>query len=179
MKKVLFILGYLSDQDIDWIIANGERRNIDNGQTLIRAGEQVTNMYILLSGELSIRPGHAEHEELVRRFPGEIIGELSFLDSRPPTESVVAASPVSVISIGREKLNRKIKTDIPFAARFYQSLGVLLSSRFRQTMGQLTLRPDHDELDETSADELDPDLLDHISIAGHRFDMLLKNFLDR
>ena len=146
----------------------------------IRDRQRFSEIYLLLSGELSIRPGHNEHEEVARIYPGEFIGELSFLDTRPPTESVVTASEVALVALDRDLLNDKIRTDVAFAARFYQALGVLLTSRFRQTMGQLTLRPD-DELDEfdIAADELDPDLLDRISIAGHRFEMLLTHFLNK
>ena len=128
---------------------------------------------------MSVRPGHAEEKEIAVRYPGEIIGELSFLDSRVPTESVFAANSVTLISIDRNTLADHLKTDIAFAARFYQALGVMLASRFRQAMGQLTLRQEVDELDATSADELDPDLLDHMALAGQRFELMRSHFLSQ
>ena len=176
MKKVLLILGYLSDEDIDWIMQTGVRATVPQGDVLIQAGQAVSEIFISLTGELSIQSGN---QEIARRYPGEILGELSFLDSRPPRESVLAATDVSVIAIDRAKLTAKLQQDVSFAARFYQSLGVLLCSRFRQTMGQLTLNSNEDELDQSvdSADEIDPELLDHMAIAGHRFEMLLEHFL--
>ena len=184
MKKALFILGYLADEDIDWIIETGKRIDLPEGSTLIESGINLDNLFILIAGELSIRASSPTGDELAIRYPGEILGELSFLDSRPPRESVVTASPVSVIAINRQLLRERLNVDPAFAARFYQSIGVLLASRFRQTMAQLTLRSDsgdagNDELDPNveSGDELDPELLDHVSIAGHRFEMLSSHFL--
>ena len=180
MKNALFILGYLDDSDIDWIKRSGTLVQYEELSRLITARERITEIFLLLSGELSIRPGHNEREEVARIYPGEFIGELSFLDTRPPTESVVTATHVALVALDRAELNGKIRTDIAFAARFYRALGVLLTSRFRQTMGQLTLRPDDElEEDDLAADELDPDLLDRIAIAGHRFDMLLQHFLGK
>ena len=177
MRKALLMLGYFADQDINWIITQGKKKSIGTEEILIKAGQPITDLYILVAGKLSIRYGHAEEKEIVVRHPGEIVGELSFLDSRAPTETVVAANSVTLIAIDRNTLADHLKSDIAFAARFYQALGVMLASRFRQTMGQLTLRQDGNELDTTVADELDPDLLDHMALAGQRFELMRSHFL--
>ncbi|CAK0740139.1 hypothetical protein CCP3SC15_1080012 [Gammaproteobacteria bacterium] len=38
MRKVLFILGQLSDTDVDWLANNGKRERIAKGVVLIRSG---------------------------------------------------------------------------------------------------------------------------------------------
>ena len=71
-------------------------------------------------------------------------------------------------------VSRANARDAAFAARFYRSLGIFLASRLRQTVGQLGILGDEDSLDEnvTSADEIDPDVLDRSALAGRRFERL-------
>jgi len=177
MRSVHVVLGYLADQDINWIITHGRKQNFGNAEQLIKAGQQISDVYILLAGELSIRLGHAEEKETTRRYPGEFIGELSFLDSRAPAESVFAVNSATVIALDRKTIADNLKADTAFAARFFRALGVMLASRFRQSMGQLTLRQEYEELEVTSADEIDPDLLDNLSLAGQRFELIRSHFL--
>jgi len=38
MRKALFILGQLSDVDVEWIAHNGERRRLSDGEVIVREG---------------------------------------------------------------------------------------------------------------------------------------------
>lgn len=51
MKRVLFILGQLSDLDIDWMINHGSRKELVSGDWLIQQGHEVENLYIVLDGK--------------------------------------------------------------------------------------------------------------------------------
>ena len=77
-------------------------------------------------------------KEVATLRSGEVLGELSFLDSRPPSASVIATTEVTVLALSRQKLNAKLAADAPFAARFYRALfaGKLLP---RQTLDDLML----------------------------------------
>jgi hypothetical protein len=60
MKKVLYLLGQLSDTDVEWLIARGSRELVAAGTTLIQAGQPVSALYIVLDGTLAVtipRPG--------------------------------------------------------------------------------------------------------------------------
>ena len=54
MAHTLFILGELSDQDVDWMIETGQREQISAGTVLIHEGEPVTAVYVLLDGLLEV-----------------------------------------------------------------------------------------------------------------------------
>ena len=60
MKRVLFLLGHLSDIDIEWMINNGSKNELEPGDRLIRKGEAIEYLYIILSGELSITDGQSQ-----------------------------------------------------------------------------------------------------------------------
>jgi CRP/FNR family cyclic AMP-dependent transcriptional regulator len=175
MRKVLFILSELADSDLDWLVENGIRQTFPGGAVLIQEGEPIDVLFVLLDGHLSVRLAALDGKEVATLRSGEVLGELSFLDSRPPSASVVAQDEVTVLTISRSLLSSQLEQDSAFAARFYRALGIFLSSRLRKTQQRLGYGGD-DVLNEDVAheDELDPDLLDHVALAGARFDWMLK-----
>ena len=79
MKKVLFILGILSDADIEWILNNGVREKINPGKVLIHEGEPISSIYIVLDGIFSVTVAGLGHKEVAQLGVGEMIGEISFV----------------------------------------------------------------------------------------------------
>jgi len=178
VRKALFILGDLSDSDIDWLAETGRKQQLATGAVLIQRGASVGDVYILLEGRLSVRLDAEGTREINALLPGEFIGELSFLDSRPPSATVLAVTPSVVAAVARDELEAKLRRDTAFAARFYRALGVFLAHRLRR----LTLKgaggidaaansfADQDE------DELDPQLLESVSLAAKRFEWFQARF---
>src|SRR5207245_5371051 len=94
-------------------------------------------------------------------------GEISFVDSRPPSATVTAITDSVVGAVPIEALEHKLKRDAPFAARFYKAIAVALADRLRVT-SVLGLRSNVKEAGETD-DEGPTHVLDVISMAGVRF----------
>jgi CRP/FNR family cyclic AMP-dependent transcriptional regulator len=175
MRKVLFILSELADGDIDWMIQNGTKTSVPQGAVLIEEGRSLDVLYVVLDGQLAVSLAALDGKPIALLQSGEILGELSFLDSRPPSASVTALEPSTVLSIPRARLTEKLEADSGFAARFYRALGVFLASRLRRS--QQRLGYDNDRIldeDVEHEDELDPDLLENLALAGARFDWMLK-----
>jgi bacteriocin-type transport-associated protein len=174
MRKVLFILSELADADLDWMLQHGVRESHPAGAVLIEEGKPLSVLYVLLDGQLSVSLAALGGKEVARLQSGEILGELSFLDSRPPTATVTAVSEVTVLSIDRSLLSSKLEEDAPFAARFYRALGIFLASRLRRT--QKTLGYGGEILDDEveHEDELDPEVLENVALAGARFDWMMR-----
>lgn len=175
MRKVLFIFGDFSDGDIEWLAVTGQRKSFPKGSILIQEGKPIGEVYILLDGQLSVLVQARRNERIATLQTGEIVGELSFLDSRPPSATVAAETDSIVLAISCDKLRVKLERDTAFAAKFYRALGVFLSDRLRNTMQGLgfghSLR-----VEDQAADEIDPELLDSVSIAAKRFELLVKRF---
>ena len=168
MRKALFLLGILEDGDLDWMIAAGAKREVASGSTLIAEGHAVEDVFVLLDGVLAVRTARGGAGDIAQLHAGEIVGEMSFVDARPPSASVVALAPAVVLAIPRAALARKLLDDIPFAARFYRSLAVFLSDRLRSTVGRLG----YGRADDEEEEEMAPDTLDNLALAGARFDWL-------
>jgi bacteriocin-type transport-associated protein len=175
VRKVLFILSELADSDLDWMVANGTRRTFAPGEVLIREGRPIEVLYVVLDGQLAVTLDALGGKEIARLHGGEILGELSFLDSRPPAATVTAAEPSAALCIPRARLSEKLGGDAAFAARFYRALGVFLASRLRHSQRRLGYDQGRILDDEVEhEDELDPALLDQLALAGARFDWMLK-----
>ncbi|MCB1741860.1 MAG: cyclic nucleotide-binding domain-containing protein [Gammaproteobacteria bacterium] len=176
MRKVLYIFAEFKDQDIDWLVSAGSRQRIPVGTTLIEAGKHVSSLYFVLSGRFRVLA--AGTSVLADLASGEILGELSFLDSRPPNATVSAVEDSTVLTISAARLSTKLKTDMGFAARFYRALGVLLAHRLRDTTGQLAYGPErHLDEDVEEDGEVAPDLLENMGLAAARFDRMLQEVM--
>lgn len=137
MKKVLFILGALNDEDINWIVSIGDCQAVAPETILIQEGQPVNTLYILLSGLLVVSTSALGDREIARLTRGEVVGEMSFIDSRPPSATVKAAQASQVFAIPQAELAAQLDRDLGFAARFYRALAMFLSSRLRSTVDQL------------------------------------------
>lgn len=173
MRKALYLMGILDDTDIEWLVQHGSRQFVPARTTLITEGQAIDSLYVLLDGRLSVtRRGAAQ--EVASLLSGEIVGEMSFVDSRPPSASVVAAQDSQVLAVSREELRRKLEDDLGFASRFYRAVAVFLADRLRTTTGRFGYGSAQQDADPHAVDELDDEMMDTMSLAAVRFDELLR-----
>jgi CRP/FNR family cyclic AMP-dependent transcriptional regulator len=175
MAHTLFILGELSDQDVDWMVETGECEQIEAGTVLIREGEPVTTLYVLLDGLIEITVHAADDQHIAKLGRGEVVGEMSFVDARPPSATVRAAEDLVVLSVSRARLTEKLHREADFAARFYRAIAMSLSHRLREM--DSILAGGKVGASGADPDELDPNVLDTLHLAGLRFERVLKRLI--
>lgn len=191
-RDVLFIFGQLHDSDIDWAIANGRVRQVAAGKVLVRQETSIDTLYILLEGTMKVYISEDESNPLTRAFAaieetessgreltklhrGEILGETTFIDGRLFYATIKALENSSVLTISRQQLAIKLQQDIGFAGRFYRAIATLLSHRLEESIRRLGYgKHTYSQGSETDEDELDPDLLEEISLAATRFNSMLE-----
>lgn len=179
MRKVLFLFGQLNDDDVEWMLTAGSRRLVHAGGVLIEQGVPVDALFILLEGKLAVwLRGRNGERELARLNAGEIVGEMSFVDARPPSATVKALEDSTVFALSKAILTRKLAADSGFAARFYRALAIYLSTTVRERHRDLGTGVRDGETDEEDdVDELDPNVLDGVYLAGERFDRMVKRVM--
>jgi CRP/FNR family transcriptional regulator, cyclic AMP receptor protein len=170
MRKSLLYLGILSDADIDWMSTQGTRQRVPRGNVLIREGAAIEAVYVVVDGALSVSTVAFGGREIARLLSGEIVGEMSFVDSRPPSGTVTAVEDSLVLMLPRTLLKARLE-DVGFASRFYRAISVYLADRLRSTVGRLGYGSA--DLREAS-DEMDPDVLQNVGLAAARFDLMLR-----
>lgn len=173
MRKVLFILGQLTDADAAWLARVGQRQRLAAGTELIRQGTRIDTIYIILEGAMSVLT--ANGVRLAEVGSGDILGEMSLVDSGLTAASVRVDQPAVVLSVSKQILQDKLNSDAPFAARFYRALSLFLADRMRNTIRRMGYGRDEPEPQaQTDTDELDADVLDRVHLAGARFERMLK-----
>jgi CRP-like cAMP-binding protein len=176
MRKVLYIFGLLTDADVEWIARTGIRRRVREGEVLIQEGRPVESVIFLLQGEFLVTAQAAG--EVARLGVGEIVGEMSFVDSSPPSATVTAVGECLALFLDKEIVARKLEADVAFGCRFYRALAIFLADRLRGTVRRMGYGAVQDLDQQTLAkDELDLGILDTVSMAGDRFDRMLKTLV--
>ena len=170
MKRVLFLLGHLSDIDVEWLIDHGHTMYLKAGDKLIEKDQEIDNLYIILSGELSVvGPNQTHIADIGHR---EMVGEMSFLESHPPSVSVISSDETTIFYISKELIMGRLESNLEFKANFFYAISLFLSNRLRKTTSQLGYGDPDEE------DVINENVLDGVSQAGSRFTQILQKFSD-
>ena len=127
-------LSFITDNDLVLIKAGARQVQFAPGDILIKQDSPGGSMFFLRSGSARIE---ANGTTLARIGPGQICGEIAFLDSRNSSASVIAEQEVEADAIDWAELHRIFRMFPHVGARFYQSMAVLLSGRLRETSAKL------------------------------------------
>jgi len=174
MRKALYILAELSDRDFDWLLRVGQCKTIPVGGVLIREGEPIDALYMVLKGILGVFVESLGSQELAQLGYGEVVGEMSFVDAHPPSATVRAIEETLVWVIPRSQLAVKLSQDLAFSAHFYKSLAIFLSDRLRRTVGRLGYEKDQQlvpDIDRNGV--LNTELFGNLDLAKARLDWML------
>lgn len=102
VERVVFLrkaplFATLPPQDLRPIAEIAEEHVFAEGDTIADRGEPGDTMYIIVEGEVAVLA--ADDHELGVRGPGEVIGEMAVISSRPRVASLVARAPVRVLEL--------------------------------------------------------------------------------
>ena len=109
----------LSRPDLSRYVARLDRTTYPAGATIVEQGEPGTTMYIVVRGEVEVR---YDAERSVRLGPGESFGELSLIDKRPRSATVVAATDVELAAMSQGVFLVLVQETPYFALEVMQSL---------------------------------------------------------
>jgi CRP-like cAMP-binding protein len=170
MRKVLYIFGLLTDADVEWMAAVGVQRRLETDEVVIAEGDRTDSLIFLLEGELVV--SNKSLGEIARMGVGEVVGEMSLVDSAPASATITASRDGLALVLDRARLVKKLEVDDGFSSRFYRALAVFLADRLRDARRS----PGSPAMDESaiSEDELDVGILDRVTSAGERFNRMLK-----
>ena len=120
MTRVPPFMGDFSDEDLAWAMAVGEKRRVPAGEAIIREGEPVHDLFVILEGGFLVTSQQLRVPVVRRLGRGEIAGEMTYVFGGLPLSSVRAEVDSVVLCIPRTALDEKIATDAGFAARFHR-----------------------------------------------------------
>jgi diguanylate cyclase (GGDEF)-like protein len=113
--------------DVQQLLQKCERYDLEAGELLLSPGDKNENVYVVLSGELSVHVGSLDAPVLATMEVGECAGEMSIIEDRDPSAYVVAAQATHLLVIHKDVLWDLVDASHEFA----KNLLVVLSERVR------------------------------------------------
>jgi len=123
-------LNYLTANDWTLISDKASRMQFRPGDQFVHRGKRTQGIYLLLKGTAFVQiAAYGKPREI---GPGDVCGEISFLDELPATADVVANETVSAYYLDRPTLQSLFELFPHLGSRFYRSLASILSRRLRE-----------------------------------------------
>jgi CRP-like cAMP-binding protein len=121
----------------------GSAVELDAGEVIIEEGQRVTDLFVVIRGELEVFMPQTESRvtriRVARKGPGDCIGEYSFVDKNPASASVAAKVPSEVFRISQAEFQKKLDADPTIGRTVYRNLLRLLVARLREDNEMLDL----------------------------------------
>jgi diguanylate cyclase (GGDEF)-like protein len=114
-------------EDVQVMLQDCDRRDIDEGELLLSPGEKNEHVYVVLSGSLNVHVGSADTPALATMEVGACVGEMSIIEDRDPSAFVFAAEPTHLLEIHQSILWDMVNASHELA----KNLLVVLSERVR------------------------------------------------
>ncbi len=89
----------------------GERRTLDAGAYLYRAGADVYDFFVVISGAVDILVGDRGEQLIAQHGPGRFLGELNLLTGQRVYVSARVAEPAEVICVPADAIRHVIATN--------------------------------------------------------------------
>jgi CRP-like cAMP-binding protein len=88
-------------------------RDLKQGEVLVQEGSADDHLYVVVSGVLGVVKGAGMEEEVTLNAirPGNLVGELSFLDGASRYASLMALSDTRVLGLSRADLERLLDSE--------------------------------------------------------------------
>jgi CRP/FNR family cyclic AMP-dependent transcriptional regulator len=122
-------LQYLSHNDWMLLLDRAKPVSFKKGDVLVQQSSQSKALYIIAAGKIKVS---ISGKVLAHIGPGEICGEMAFLEDSRPSATATAEEEVQAFSIEWKSLIELFELFPHVASRFYRSLAVNLSRRLRE-----------------------------------------------
>jgi CRP-like cAMP-binding protein len=125
---------YLTDADWRLLLDRGQRARFNRGDVVIVEGARGVGICVIERGYVRVERAHlGRGVAIARRGPGEVVGELSYLQGSAAVATVIADDDeVEVRIVGTEDIDALIAEAPELASRFYRSLALTLAERLSE-----------------------------------------------
>jgi CRP-like cAMP-binding protein len=129
-------LACLTEQDWQMLAEKSRLVTYNDNETILEKGELPEAIFIVEDG--MVRVERSPGSVIVRRGPGVVFGEISFLESKGASASVIADGRAEVSVIDKPYVQQLLDANPDFATRFYKTLALTLAFRLRQAAERLS-----------------------------------------
>ncbi len=125
----------------DWALLRDKAREIQfaKDQRLIHEGLAGNTLYILKTGTARVERKNSGHAIRIATLgPGDICGEMAFVEKTSASASVVADEQLTADALDAAVLAEMFESFPHVGSRFFRSISLTLSRRLRSTSAELT-----------------------------------------
>ena len=126
----------LTEEERVALLEKAQLQSFQAGQTIFEEGAAIDSIYVIANGTARISHrvvGTISAEIVGPRGPGEVLGEMSYIDGEAASATLVADGDLDLLRIDRRDFDAMIAADQGFAVRIYHSLLLSLCERLRAT----------------------------------------------
>lgn len=131
--KNLIIFYTMDTREVFEVMKRCRIINFSAGETVFNENDQGDSLYVIVKGEFEVT-AEAASGDPVRFFcagQGLIFGEMSFLDTRPRSASIIATQDSEVLCFNRSAYEQLLLSEPSSAAKFMMGIAETLSRRLR------------------------------------------------
>lgn len=122
------------------VLAHGQRRTVEQGETVVELNEHVTRLFVVVSGQLHILQVSNNQEQVVAICnPGMFTGELNVLSGRRGLVRIRAAEKSELIEIERDALQSLVETDSELSDIFLRAFILRRLELIARKVGDIVL----------------------------------------
>jgi len=126
------------DAEMKLLTGLGTLEPVRAGATIIEMGTEDRDLFIVVAGELeTYRPVGREERRVILVRPGDLIGEMAFIDGKPRSASVRALEESHVLRIRAADVERLCRDHPAVGLKFMREIGKILSARLRRMSAAL------------------------------------------
>jgi extracellular factor (EF) 3-hydroxypalmitic acid methyl ester biosynthesis protein len=182
-------LKYLTIEDYSILLEQAQVATYKQHEVILKEGRLSQGIYLVRKGTVRIeRVATGRDVAIAFLEPGEVFGEISFLEGVPTTSGVIAQEDVEVCVINQEHLASLLATKPGLSDRFYQSLAHNLSSRLHQTsslvshlMRRVRIAPEYEghRTGQVGQNEIPPELISETELFKHNLSSIEESIRHR
>lgn len=119
----------LSTKEVAWLLRRAKKRALQAAEVLLSPSQSNDRMYVILSGQISVEAmRNNEREQFAVLGPGATVGEMSLMDSSPPSATAVSITSTTVLEFEADWLQGCPDS---LGRKVYQNFSRILIQRLR------------------------------------------------
>jgi CRP-like cAMP-binding protein len=91
VSSAAYVLGLLTDEDVDWLASHDEHRTLEPGEVVVREGDPAPSIMLVLAGSLIATSSTTTLPD-ESRVRGDVIGITAVVDGGPSPWTVTPVS---------------------------------------------------------------------------------------
>ena len=113
LLRGVWLFSGCNEEEVDRIAAMAEPRSVEAGTEVTREGETGLEFFVVVEGDAIAT---VEGDEVGRIAAGGFFGEMALIDGGERVATVIAATPMSLLVLGRHEFNEMLEIAMPAIA---------------------------------------------------------------